>query len=206
MNRLLALALFGWAASTPVLAQPTDSTRTDNGQMEQDQMEHDGMAHDGMREAAALDISALSPEMTVVQNAAGQPELSALVAAIQAASLAETLGGDGPFTVFAPVNAAFAAVPGLDMLLADRARLAPVLTFHVVPGRLMAADLTDGATLTTVNGQTLTVAVTATGVTVNGATVVAPDITSSNGVVHVIDTVLMPAPVERMRLQEAPQE
>lgn len=129
-----------------------------------------------------------------VATAAGQ--FSTLVAAINAAGLAQTLGGEGPFTVFAPSDAAFAKLPAgtLESLLMpeNKLRLAAILSFHVVPGRVASADLANVTTTpATVQGGTLRVDTTA-GIKVNGATVTSPDISASNGVIHVIDTVLMP--------------
>ena len=115
-----------------------------------------------------------------------------LVTALKAAGLVDTLKGPGPFTVFAPTDAAFAKVPKaqLDALLADKARLTKVLTYHVVPGRVMAKDVKAGK-VKTVQGAELTLA-TAGGVTVDGAKVSATDIVADNGVIHVIDSVVMP--------------
>ena len=134
---------------------------------------------------------------TIVETAVATDALSTLVAAVTAADLVETLSGDGPFTVFAPTNDAFGALPAgtVDTLLepANREKLTSVLTFHVVSGKLLAADLSDGQTLTTVQGQTLTVKIDGATVTVNGVPVVQADVEASNGVVHVIGGVLLPA-------------
>ena len=131
---------------------------------------------------------------TITQTAAGTPNLSTLVTALTAAELTQTLNGTGPFTVFAPVNAAFAALPAdvLQRLLetGNRAILTKVLTFHVVPGRLTASQLTNGQTLTTVEGTTLPVTVANGVVTVGGSRVTTADIAASNGVIHLIDGVL----------------
>ncbi len=137
---------------------------------------------------------------TIVDIAAGNPDFSTLVAAVQAAGLAETLAGEGPFTVFAPTNAAFAALPAgtLDSLLLpeNKEQLAKILTYHVVAGKVMAADLpaADAATATsTVAGLDLSVRVEADGTAkANEATITTADIEASNGVIHVIDTVLLP--------------
>ena len=146
--------------------------------------------------------AAMFSNRTIAENAPNAPNLSTLVAAVGAAGLTETLAGPGPFTVFAPDNGAFEALPAgtVDTLLepANRDQLTSILTYHVVPGALTAADLTNGATLTTVEGGTLTVGVSGGTVTVtdaggNAATVTQADVLQSNGVVHVIDTVLMPA-------------
>ena len=115
-----------------------------------------------------------------------------LVAAVQAAGLVDTLKGTGPFTVFAPTDEAFAKIPKatLDGLLADKAALAKVLTYHVVPGKVMAKDVKAGK-VKTVQGQEITVT-TSMGVMVDQSKVVATDVAASNGVIHAIDTVLMP--------------
>jgi len=134
---------------------------------------------------------------TIVDVAAGNPDFSTLVAAITAAGLGETLAGEGPFTVFAPTNAAFAALPAgtLDSLLLpeNKDQLTAILTYHVVPGTVMAADLPATATdVATVNGATVSVVAAPEGATINGAKITAADVAASNGVIHVIDTVLLP--------------
>ncbi len=135
---------------------------------------------------------------TIVEVASGAEDYSTLVAAIEAAGLVDTLNGDGPFTVFAPDNAAFDALPAgvLDALLLpeNQAVLVKILTYHVVPGAVTSDQVTDGD-VATVEGQTVTLS-TADGVQVNGATVVAPDIEASNGVIHGIDAVLIPPDVD----------
>ena len=135
---------------------------------------------------------------TIVDVASANPDFSTLVAAVSAAGLVETLNGEGPFTVFAPTNAAFAALPAgvLDALLLpeNKDALVKILTYHVVPGTVLAADITDGD-VATVEGQNVTLS-TANGVTVNGATVLTADVLADNGVIHVIDTVLVPADVD----------
>lgn len=132
----------------------------------------------------------------VVDVAIGSPDHTTLVAAVTAAELVETLKGEGPFTVFAPTNAAFEALPAgtVESLLTaeKKADLTSILTYHVVPGSVMAADLVDGQKVTTVQGQELTVSIKDGVVMINGATVTAADLKGSNGVVHVIDAVLMP--------------
>ncbi len=137
--------------------------------------------------------AAHAAEKDIVDTAIDAGNFTTLVAAVQAAGLVETLKGEGPFTVFAPTDEAFAALPEgtVEGLLADPEALAKILTYHVVPGTVMAADLTDGMTATTVEGQDVTFAV-GDSVTVNGATVTTPDIAATNGVIHVIDTVIMP--------------
>ena len=135
-------------------------------------------------------------EQDIVALASATPDLSTLVSAVQAADLVETLQGDGPFTVFAPTNDAFTAVgqDTLDTLLAPEGKeqLTDILTYHVVPGELTAADLEDGQELTTVQGGKLQVSIEGEEVRIGDATVAMPDVEASNGVVHVIDGVLMP--------------
>ena len=128
----------------------------------------------------------------IVDTAVGAGNFNTLATALQAAGLVDTLKGPGPFTVFAPTDAAFAKIPkaDLDALLKDKAKLTAVLTYHVVPGKVMAADVKPGK-VKTVQGGSLTVA-TAGGVTVDNAKVTATDIVADNGVIHVIDTVVMP--------------
>jgi uncharacterized surface protein with fasciclin (FAS1) repeats len=117
---------------------------------------------------------------------------------VQAAGLVDTLNGAGPFTVFAPTDDAFAALPPglLDALLLpeNKAVLTKILTYHVVPGAVMAADVTDGE-VATVEGQTVTLS-TVDGVTVNGAKVIQADVAADNGVIHVIDAVILPPDVD----------
>jgi len=131
----------------------------------------------------------------IVGLAKATPDLSTLVAAVTAGDLATTLQGKGPFTVFAPTNQAFSDIQStVDTLLkpANKADLQKVLTYHVVPGTYTAADLKDGQELTTVQGQKLTVSVNGSTVKVNDATVEKADVNASNGVVHVINKVLVP--------------
>jgi uncharacterized surface protein with fasciclin (FAS1) repeats len=142
---------------------------------------------------SVVGLSAATPA-TVVDIAVGSPNHTTLVAAVKAAGLVETLSGKGPFTVFAPTNAAFAKLPPgtVENLLKpeNKAKLVAVLTYHVVPGKVMAKDVKAGAAKT-VNGKEATLSTTG-GVTINGAKVVAADLVAGNGVVHVIDTVILP--------------
>lgn len=130
---------------------------------------------------------------TVVDVAIGSSDHTMLVDLVVQAGLVEALSGEGPFTVFAPVNAAFAALPAetLDAVAGDPALLNKVLTHHVVAGEVMAADLVDGMSVTTLSGQDITIDLSM-GAKVNGATVIAADLKAGNGVVHVIDGVLLP--------------
>lgn len=137
------------------------------------------------------------PSLDIVDNAAKASNVTTVVAAVKAAGLVDTLKGPGPFTVFAPTNDAFAKLPAgtVDTLLKPsmKADLTSILTYHVVSGRYTAADLKDGMTLKTVNGATLKITVVGGKVMINGnAMVETADVISSNGVTHVIDTVLMP--------------
>ncbi len=131
----------------------------------------------------------------IVEIASGNKDFSTLVAAVVAAGLADTLSGNGPFTVFAPTNAAFAKLPAgtVEELVKpeNKEKLAAILTYHVVGAKAMSAGLSDGQKVKTVNGQEITVSINGS-VKIDGATVVSADLEASNGVIHVIDTVIMP--------------
>ena len=158
--------------------------------------------------AAAFALSAMTPavfgedakpaqmeKQNIVEIAAAADDFSTLVAAVKAAGLVETLSGEGPFTVFAPTNAAFAALPDgtVEMLLKpeNKEKLTKILTYHVIPAKVMAADVKPGE-VATVEGSNVTIKVADGKVTVDGANVVKTDIVASNGVIHVIDKVIMP--------------
>lgn len=174
-RNLMILAAGGMIAATPVIANPQAS----------------------------------SASKTIVQNASALPDLSTLVTAVKAADLVDTLNSAGPFTVFAPTNAAFSALPAgtVDMLLKPEAKgqLATVLTYHVVPGKVTAADLVQkiragggSAMLKTVQGAELKATLSGSNVVITDAaggmaTVTTADVPQSNGVVHVINKVLMPS-------------
>ena len=132
----------------------------------------------------------------VVEVAVGAGSFNTLVAAIKAADLAGALQGEGPFTVFAPTDAAFAALPAgtLDDLLkpANKEKLKSILLYHVVPGKVMSSDLKGTINAKTLEGQTVKIVASAMGVTVNGAKVATADVAASNGVIHVIDAVILP--------------
>ena len=141
----------------------------------------------------ALSFAALSVQAKdIVDTAVANGSFKTLATALQAAGLIETLKGPGPFTVFAPTDAAFSKIPkaDLDALLKDKAKLTAVLTYHVVPGKVMAKDVKAGK-VKTVQGSELTVSTTG-GVMVDNAKVTATDVAADNGVIHVIDTVLIP--------------
>ncbi|WP_082318114.1 fasciclin domain-containing protein [Hymenobacter sp. DG25A] len=138
----------------------------------------------------------MTPDKDIVDNAVNSKDHTTLVAAVKAAGLVETLKSAGPFTVFAPTNAAFNELPNgaLAGLLKPESKdkLASVLKYHVIAGRIMAADLRDGQELTTVNGEKVKVTVKDGQVMINNATVTIPDVVSSNGITHVINQVLLP--------------
>lgn len=140
------------------------------------------------KEAASADI---------VETAAAAGQFETLAAALEAADLTDTLKGDGPFTVFAPTDAAFAKLPDgtIDSLLKpeNRDKLVAILTYHVVPGKVTAAEVAKLSEATTVNGADVTIDASDSGVMVDDATVITADVAASNGVIHVIDTVLLPA-------------
>ena len=156
-------------------------------------------------EAAPISASTASPipsspaasTGTIVDVAASNPDFTTLVTAVKAAGLAETLAGPGPFTVFAPTNEAFAKVPKdvLDKLLANKEALTKVLTYHVLAGEVKAADVMPGD-VRSVEGSTATIADAGGQLKVNDATIVATDVMASNGVIHVIDSVILPPDVD----------
>jgi uncharacterized surface protein with fasciclin (FAS1) repeats len=125
----------------------------------------------------------------------GAGSFTTLVAAVQAAGLVDTLKSEGPFTVFAPTDEAFAALPegtvATLLLPENKEQLISILTYHVVPGKVMSGDLSNGMTATTVQGSDVTIMI-ADGVSINGANVTTADVEASNGVIHVIDSVILP--------------
>jgi uncharacterized surface protein with fasciclin (FAS1) repeats len=143
----------------------------------------------------ALAAPAVAQDMNIVETAVSAGNFTTLVAAVEAAGLVETLSGEGPFTVFAPTDEAFAALPEgtVESLLLpeNRDQLVSILTYHVVPGAVMSTDLTDDMMAATVEGSDIMIDLDS-GVMVNDATVIAADIEASNGVIHVIDAVIMP--------------
>jgi uncharacterized surface protein with fasciclin (FAS1) repeats len=146
--------------------------------------------------------SAMYPSKNIIQNAVNSKDHTTLVAAVKAAGLVETLEGKGPFTVFAPTNTAFGKLPAgtVDTLVKpeNKATLTKILTYHVVPGKLEESDLTDGKKLKTVEGEDLTVKRSDGKVMIidakgDSSTITIPNVNQSNGVIQVVDTVLMPA-------------
>jgi len=147
---------------------------------------------DGMSPGPKMAANAMA-KADIVDTAVGAGQFNTLAKALTAAGLVDTLKGKGPFTVFAPTDAAFAKIPPaqLNALLADKAALVKVLTYHVVPGEIVAANVKAGP-LKTVEGDSLKVTTSPMGVKVNDANVIKTDVMASNGVIHVIDTVVLP--------------
>jgi uncharacterized surface protein with fasciclin (FAS1) repeats len=212
-TKLFTFALLAGALSL-VSCKDGDAEQTEAEKMEMEQRTADSlkMEEDKMMERDAMAVTVggamMYPDMTIVENASKADNLTTLVAAVQAAGLVETLNSEGPFTVFAPTNDAFAALPAgtVDTLLKpeNKEMLSGILTYHVVSGNVDAASLINmieenngSATLNTVNGGTITAAVVDGKVVITDAkggkaTVVIADVKQSNGVVHAVDAVLMP--------------
>ena len=185
---LLALSLLAASCGDD---DPVESSTADD--MAEDDMAEDDMAEDDMAEDDMAELG------TIVDVAVANGSFTILVAAVQAAGLVETLSGDGPFTVFAPTDDAFAdllEVLGVtaEELLADTELLTAVLTYHVIAGEVPASTVVtlDGQTAATVNGAEVTISVDGDAVQVNDANVIAVDVAASNGIIHVIDSVLLP--------------
>lgn len=181
-------------------AMMSDAQKMDAAKMESEKMAAEKAMTDDKTTAAAgvmVGGAMMLPTLDIVDNAVQAKNVTTVVAAVKAAGLVDTLKGPGPFTVFAPTNDAFAKLPAgtVDTLLKPdmKADLTSILTYHVVAGRYTAADLKDGMTLKTVNGATLKISVVDGVIKINGAAMIeTKDVISSNGVTHVIDTVLMP--------------
>ena len=146
--------------------------------------------------ASLMSTAAYAADMDIVDTAVGAGNFTTLVAAVKAAGLVDTLKGEGPFTVFAPTDEAFAALPAgtvEDLLKPEnKDKLVSILTYHVVPGKVMSGDLTEGMKAATVQGGEVTITLEG-GAKVDGANVTTADIEATNGVIHVIDAVIMPA-------------
>lgn len=152
-------------------------------------------AHHEKMEAETKEASeAAKAHGTIVDVATNSGSFDTLVSAVKAADLVEVLSGEGPFTVFAPTDEAFARIPKeeLDALLADKEKLTAVLTYHVVPGKVTASEVVKLDSARTVQGQSLTIRSNGKGLQVAGANVVQADVPATNGVIHVIDRVVMP--------------
>jgi uncharacterized surface protein with fasciclin (FAS1) repeats len=180
-----ALALSGCAQAEEPVEEVEEVTTQETETTEEAPMEEEPAVEEGPG--------------TIVDVAVGAGSFETLVAAVQAAGLVETLSGEGPFTVFAPTDEAFAALPEglLDALLLPEnvEVLTQILTYHVVQGAVFAADVATGD-VATVEGSTVALEVTDAGVTINGANVVSTDVEASNGVIHVIDQVIVPESVD----------
>lgn len=146
--------------------------------------------------AAHHEEGEMKAKPSIVEIAAGNDDFSTLVAALKAAGLVDVLSGEGPFTVFAPTNAAFEKLPAgtVESLLKpeNKQKLTDVLTYHVVPGKVYASDVVELSEATTVQGGSIAITVSDSGVMVDNANVVTTDIKASNGVIHVIDGVILP--------------
>ena len=187
---LLSAAAFGALALTATVIAPVNA---------QDKMMKSEMSGE---KTVMVGGAPMYPSKNIVENAVNSKDHTTLVAAVKAAGLVETLSGKGPFTVFAPTNAAFGKLPAgtVDALVKpeSKATLTKILTYHVVSGKLEASDLIDGKKLKTVEGEELTVKKSGDSVMIvdakgGSSTVTIPDVNQSNGVIHVVDTVLMPA-------------
>jgi uncharacterized surface protein with fasciclin (FAS1) repeats len=187
---LLSAAAFSALALTTAVVAPVSA---------QDKMMKSEMSGE---KTVMVGGAAMLPSKNIVENAAKSKDHTTLVAAVKAAGLVDTLEGKGPFTVFAPTNAAFGKLPAgtVDNLVKpeNKKNLTKILTYHVVAGKLEASDLTDGKKLKTVEGEELTVKKSGDSVMIvdakgGSATVTIPNVNQSNGVIHVVDTVLMPA-------------
>ena len=193
MRYLKSIFVVALAVMTFTACTDESDTEVESDNMEQtesyesgDNMENDNMQNDSM-----------AGDETIVSVASGNKNLSTLVKAVKSTGSVQMLSSEGPFTVFAPTNEAFNALPQgtLDnlMMAENEDKLRNILAYHVVEGTMMAADLKDGQTLTTAQGADLQVTKQNGNVMINGATVAKADVQASNGVVHVVDTVLMPS-------------
>ena len=207
LNRTMMMITAATALAIGACSKPAEAPVDQNVAMDNEMGMANDMAMTGSEEVM-VGGAAMLPSKTIVENASAASNLTTLVAAVKAAGLVETLSGAGPFTVFAPTNDAFAKLPAgtVDSLVkpAAKADLTKILTYHVVAGKMTAADLTAAikagggkAELTTVQGAKLTATEAGGTITLTDAkggksTVTQGDVTQSNGVVHVIDTVLMP--------------
>ena len=187
---LLSAAAFGALALTSAIVAPVSA---------QDKMMKSEMSGE---KTVMVGGAAMYPSKNIIQNAVHSKDHTTLVAAVKAAGLVDTLEGKGPFTVFAPTNTAFGKLPAgtVDNLVKpeNKATLTKILTYHVVPGRLEASSLTDGKKLRTVEGEELTIRRSGNSVMIidakgDSSTVTIPNVKQSNGVIHVIDTVLLPS-------------
>ncbi|MEN0064777.1 MAG: fasciclin domain-containing protein [Myxococcota bacterium] len=197
MSRFLSLALAGlivpvstaFAAPEDMAEKADEMAEKAEGEMAEGEMAEGEMAEG---EEAAEEMVEEVKTNTIVDVAAGNDSFSTLVKAVQAAGLVDVLSGEGPFTVFAPTNEAFAEVDDLDAILADKEKLAGILKYHVISGKVMSKDVASGK-VATVQGDDVKIKVKGNGsVKVGKANVTATDVAADNGVIHVIDRVIMP--------------
>lgn len=184
---LVLIAGVGIFAFQNMNANQTSSSQV----MEEAETQPTAAEEAGSTESASTDENM---SKTIVDIAVENGNFKTLTTALTEAGLVETLSGEGPFTVFAPTDEAFAKLPAgtVESLLKDKEKLTSILTYHVVPGKVMAADVVKLTSATTVQGQDVTVKVEGGKVMINDAQVVTTDIEASNGVIHVIDTVILP--------------
>ena len=196
MNKFLTVTALASVLALPVAAFAQGGAAT--GAAQEKKMMKSEMSGE---KTVMVGGAAMFPSKNIIENAVNSKDHTTLVAAVKAAGLVETLQGKGPFTVFAPTNAAFGKLPAgtVDTLVKpeSKATLTKILTYHVVPGNLKASDLTDGKKLKTVEGEELTVKKSGKKVMIvdakgGSSTVTIADVNQSNGVIHVVNTVLMP--------------
>lgn len=193
MNKIIIIAVVAVVVligAVMLMNNKSDKSATAN---DSSMMQNESSNQEGVMVGGAL----MTPDKDIVDNAVNSTDHTTVVAAVQAAGLVETLKGSGPFTVFAPTNAAFDKLPAgtVDTLLMaeNKQKLTDILTYHVVPGAYRSSDITDGMTLKTVNGQLLTFTMKEDKWYINDSSMITiADVISSNGVTHVVDTVLMP--------------
>lgn len=190
---LIGVYFFSQSDDADQMATNMDTDR----EMESDMNMDEDMGMDEDMAGVEVGGAMMMPSMDIVENAMNADNVTTLVAAVAAAGLVETLQGEGPFTVFAPTNSAFDALPAgtVDMLLEpeNKDQLVTILTYHVVAGAYTSADLMDGQMLTTVQGEDIMITKRGDMITINGSAMVeTADVISSNGVTFVIDSVLMP--------------
>ena len=196
MNKFLTVTALASVLALPVAAYAQAGAAT--GAAQEKKMMKSEMSGE---KTVMVGGAAMFPSKNIIENAVNSKDHTTLVTAVKAAGLVETLQGKGPFTVFAPTNAAFGKLPAgtVDTLVKpeSKATLTKILTYHVVPGNLRASDLTDGKKLKTVEGEELTVKKSGKKVMIvdakgGSSTVTIADVNQSNGVIHVVNTVLMP--------------
>ena len=196
MNKFLTVTALASVLALPVAAYAQGGAAT--GAAQEKKMMKSEMSGE---KTVMVGGAAMVPSKNIIENAVNSKDHTTLVTAVKAAGLVETLQGKGPFTVFAPTNAAFGKLPAgtVDTLVKpeSKATLTKILTYHVVPGNLRASDLTDGKKLKTVEGEELTVKKSGKKVMIvdakgGSSTVTTADVSQSNGVIHVVNTVLMP--------------